>query len=79
MSVLPDPSTLVSGLDPMKPAAAVINHLLAQEPWARDTLMAHAGKVACIDTGVMQLRLEVTGDGYLQEVPAEALANVTIR
>ncbi|MFX7996895.1 hypothetical protein ABTK59_20150, partial [Acinetobacter baumannii] len=42
-------------------------------------LMAHAGKVACIDTGVMQLRLEVTGDGYLQEVPAEALANVTIR
>ncbi|WP_420105282.1 ubiquinone biosynthesis accessory factor UbiJ [Herbaspirillum huttiense] len=79
MSVLPDPSTLVSGLDPMKPAAAVINHLLAQEPWARDTLMAHAGKVACIDTGVMQLRLKVTGDGYLQEVPADALANVTIR
>lgn len=79
MSVLPDPSTLVSGLDPMKPAAAVINHLLTQEPWARDTLMAHAGKVACIDTGVMQLRLKVTGDGYLQEVPADALANVTIR
>jgi len=79
MSVLPDPSTLVSGLDPMKPAAAVINHLLAQEPWARDTLMAHAGKVACIDTGVMQLRLKVTGDGYLQDVPADAVANVTIR
>ncbi|MCP1574407.1 MULTISPECIES: ubiquinone biosynthesis accessory factor UbiJ [Herbaspirillum] len=77
MSVLPDPTTLA--LDPMKPAAAVINHLLAQEPWARSTLMAHAGKVACIDTGVMPLRLKVSGDGYLQEVPADAPANVTIR
>ncbi|MCI1006045.1 SCP2 sterol-binding domain-containing protein [Herbaspirillum sp. C7C8] len=79
MSVLPDPSTLASGLDPMKPAAAVINHLLAQEPWARETLITHAGKVACIDTGVMQLRLSVTADGYLQEVPAAAVADVTIR
>ncbi len=77
MSVLPDPATLA--LDPMKPAAAVINHLLAQEPWARNTLMAHAGKVACIDTGVMQLRLKVAGDGYLQDVSADAPANVTIR
>ncbi|NUT62579.1 sterol-binding protein [Herbaspirillum sp. C9C3] len=63
----------------MKPAAAVINHLLAQEPWARETLITHAGKVACIDTGVMQLRLSVTADGYLQEVPAAAVADVTIR
>lgn len=68
----------------MKPAAAVINHLLAQEPWARSKLVAHAGKIACIDTGLMQLRLKVAADGYVQDVPAtsadaDAAANVTIR
>lgn len=65
--------------DPMKPAAAVINHLLAQEPWARKALGAHAGKVACIDAGAMQLRLKVAADGYLQDAPADAEAAVTIR
>lgn len=63
----------------MKPAAAVINHLLAQEPWARKALAAHAGKLACIDTGAMQLRLKVAGDGYVQDAPADAPAAVTIR
>lgn len=63
----------------MKPAAAVINHLLAQEAWARSTLGAHAGKLACIDTGAMQLRLAVTADGYVQPAPAQAQADVTIR
>lgn len=63
----------------MKPAAAVINHLLAQEPWAQKTLQAHAGKVACIDTGALQLRLKVAADGYVQDVAADAPANVTIR
>nr|WP_198984358.1 SCP2 sterol-binding domain-containing protein [Herbaspirillum sp. ASV7] len=75
MSVLPPPSVL----DPMKPAAAVINHLLAQEPWAQKALLAHAGKVACIDTGALQLRLKVAADGYVQDVAADAPANVTIR
>jgi ubiquinone biosynthesis accessory factor UbiJ len=60
--------------DPMKPAAAVINHLLAQEPWARKTLAAHAGKLACIDTGAMQLRLKVAADGYVQDAPPTASA-----
>ncbi len=75
MSVLPPSSVL----DPMKPAAAVINHLLAQEPWARKSLLAHAGKVACIDTGALQLRLKVAADGYVQDVAADAPANVTLR
>ncbi|WP_175354747.1 ubiquinone biosynthesis accessory factor UbiJ [Herbaspirillum robiniae] len=75
MPALPAPSAL----DPMKPAAAVINHLLAQEPWARKALAAHAGKLACIDTGAMQLRLKVAGDGYVQDAPADAPAAVTIR
>jgi ubiquinone biosynthesis protein UbiJ len=64
--------------NPMRPVAAVINHLLAQEPWAQKKLIAHAGKVACIDTGVMQLRLQVSADGYVSEAAADAVANVTI-
>lgn len=60
-------------------ASAVINHLLAQEPWARSALLPHAGKVAAIDAGVAALRLRVTADGLLQAAPPEAVASVTIR
>ncbi|WP_343586666.1 SCP2 sterol-binding domain-containing protein [Herbaspirillum sp.] len=63
----------------MKPAAAVVNHLLAQEAWARQKLAAHARKVACIDTGAAQLRLRVAADGYVEDAPAESAADVTIR
>nr|WP_156885575.1 SCP2 sterol-binding domain-containing protein [Massilia niastensis] len=66
------------------PALAVINHLLAQEAWARDVLARHAGKEACIDTGPVVLRMRVARDGMLEasrgEGPAGAPeANVTIR
>ena len=61
------------------PAVATINHLLAQEAWARDTLRRHAGKEALIDTGHLQLRLRVARDGMLEEGSGEGPANVTIR
>lgn len=61
------------------PAAATINHLLAQEAWARESLVRHAGKEACIDTGHLQLRLRVARDGMLEPGTAEGPANVTIR
>jgi ubiquinone biosynthesis protein UbiJ len=61
------------------PASAAINHLLAQEPWARQELQRHAGKIACIDAGSAALRLRVTADGYLEAAPAEDAARVTIR
>ncbi len=61
------------------PASAAINHLLAQEPWARQDLQRHAGKVAVIDAGAAALRLRVTADGYLEPAPADAAARVTIR
>ena len=61
------------------PVTAALNHLLAQEPWARRQLALHMGKLACIDAGAAQLRLRVTGDGYVEAAPAEAVANVTIR
>ncbi|MCA1324043.1 SCP2 domain-containing protein [Herbaspirillum sp. alder98] len=75
MPSLPD----LTSINPMKPAAAVVNHLLAQEPWARQKLVAHAGKLACIDTGAVQLRLKVAADGYVQDAAADQAANVTIR
>jgi ubiquinone biosynthesis protein UbiJ len=61
------------------PASAAINHLLAQEPWARQELQRHAGKTASIDAGAAALRLRVTADGYLEPAPADEAARVTIR
>jgi len=59
--------------------APFINHLLAQESWARDMLSAHAGKIACIDAQAIQLRLRAGADGLLESVAAGLPANVTIR
>jgi ubiquinone biosynthesis accessory factor UbiJ len=63
----------------MAPAVAAINHLLAQEAWARDALALHGGKEACIDTGHLQLRVRVARDGMLETSNSEEPANVTIR
>jgi ubiquinone biosynthesis protein UbiJ len=63
----------------MAPVVAAINHLLAQEAWARDALALHAGKQACIDTGSIALRMCVTRDGMLEASNGEDAANVTIR
>jgi ubiquinone biosynthesis protein UbiJ len=60
------------------PAVAAINHLLAQEAWARDALALHAGKEACIDTGHLALRMRVSRDGMLEASNSEDPANVTI-
>ncbi|WP_252867161.1 ubiquinone biosynthesis accessory factor UbiJ [Janthinobacterium lividum] len=68
-----------SDLSLMTPVIATINHLLAQEPWARQQLAVHAGKLACIDTGAVALRLRVDSAGMLEAVPADMPANVTIR
>lgn len=62
----------------MTPAVAAINHLLAQEAWARESLALHAGKQACIDTGHLRLRVRVARDGMLETSNADEAANVTI-
>jgi len=59
-------------------AVATINHLLDGEEWARATLRRHAGKLACIDTGRLQLRLRVAADGLLEAGEEGAVPNVTI-
>ena len=60
------------------PAVATINHLLAQEAWARDALMRHAGKTACIDTGHLRLCMRVARDGMLETAEADDVPGVTI-
>ena len=61
------------------PAVAAINHLLAQEAWARDALALHAGKVALIDAGSLAVRMLVTRDGMLDAAGADQAPSVTIR
>lgn len=61
------------------PAVAAINHLLAQEAWARDTLALHAGKVALIDAGSICLRMQVSRDGMVAAAGPDQAPNVTIR
>jgi ubiquinone biosynthesis protein UbiJ len=60
------------------PISLFINHLLAQETHARDQLRAHAGKIACVDLGIYQLRLQIDADGWCQTAPADAPDNVKI-
>src|SRR5207253_6731179 len=45
----------------------------------RAKLAAHAGKVACIDAGLVAARLKVAADGLLQTAAAADAADVTIR
>lgn len=61
------------------PIPVVVNHLLAQEPWARDKLLVHASKVAWLDTGLLTVKLKVAPDGMLQAAEESELPNVTIR
>jgi len=63
---------------PSAPVAHFINHLLAQESWARNKLLPHAGKIACIDLQTLQLRLKVASDGLLENAGADEQAQVTI-
>jgi ubiquinone biosynthesis protein UbiJ len=58
---------------------AAINHLLAQEPWARARLTPHAGKVACMDGGPVTVRLKVAADGMVEAAAADTAPNVTVR
>lgn len=58
---------------------AAINHLLAQEPWARAKLMPHAGKIAVLDGSVLALRLKVGADGLLETPAGDEVPAVTIR
>ena len=58
---------------------ASINHLLAQESWARQQLALHRSKQVCIDAGVAALYLCVGPDGLVEAGSAQTSSDVTIR
>ena len=66
-------------VNPFSPVSAAINHLLAREPWAREKLARHAGKVALFDAGVVSLRLKAAADGMVEAAAPNEQQNVTIR
>lgn len=76
--MFPSPSFLAPQRALTASAVATINHLLADEAWARASLQRHAGKLAVIDTGQLALRLRIGADGLLEAGTAEAVPNVTI-
>jgi ubiquinone biosynthesis protein UbiJ len=77
--MLPSPSLFLSPQRALSASAvATINHLLADEAWARASLQRHAGKLAVIDTGHLALRLRVAADGLLEAGTLDAVPNVTI-
>lgn len=64
---------------PFPPALpAAINHLLAQEEWARSRLLAHAGKCACIDLAILQIKLTVGSDGLVLASRKDEVPSVTV-
>jgi ubiquinone biosynthesis protein UbiJ len=58
---------------------AAINHFLAQESWARNKLVSHAGKVVAFDAGLFSVKLNVAADGLVEAATDEAVSSVTIR
>lgn len=63
----------------LSPLINSLNHLLEQEPWAREQLLPHAGKQACLATDLIEIRLCVDKGGWLRAASGDALADVTIR
>lgn len=60
------------------PIAAALNHLLAQDPAQARRLAAHAGKVARVDAGIMDLRLAVEAGGMVKPAAPGSEAAVSI-
>lgn len=63
----------------LTPVVAAINHLLAQEAWARDALAMHVGKEALIDASTLSVRLRVAPGGMVEASQSDEPASVTIR
>jgi ubiquinone biosynthesis protein UbiJ len=61
------------------PPVAFLNHVLRQNGWARDRLMAHAGKAVRIESAPLSLTLAVQQDGGVQAAPPDAAPDATIR
>ena len=68
----------MTSLSPANIFPAAINHLLAQEAWARAKLIPHAGKVAVLDGGVLAVRLKVSADGMVETAGPDDLPTLSL-
>jgi len=67
----------------MNPATIFINHVLAQQPWARDALSPHAGRRLRLAAPPFALGLKITDKGEVEALPllpqaGEVPADVTL-
>lgn len=69
-------STAIPGAS--QAAAAVFNHLLGREAWARERLVPHAGEHFRIETGGVSVALGIAAGGTLLGEPAETDPAVVI-
>lgn len=58
--------------------SAPINHVLRANSWARERLIPHAGRVACISNPPFSFMMAVTGAGEVADAAQEALPDVTV-
>lgn len=67
-------------LPSLYPSSAVIralNALLSREPWARERLRPHAGKIARIVFGA-SLALRITAEGHVEQADTDLAPDVTL-
>jgi ubiquinone biosynthesis protein UbiJ len=57
----------------------ILNHVLAQSPWAKNLLKPHAGKFIQVDAPPFMLALQVMPEGGLGVAPAGTAADITFR
>jgi ubiquinone biosynthesis accessory factor UbiJ len=64
----------------LTPAAAVANHLLSRETWARERLATHAGRTFAITVGPVVIALSIDATGMVGNASlAERAADLTLR
>lgn len=62
-----------------EPAAAAINHLLRDAPWARERLAPFAGSTVQCELPPVSATFAVDGEGYLRAIAPEAQPTVSVR
>ncbi|HQN66013.1 MAG TPA: hypothetical protein PLP44_10130 [Methylophilus sp.] len=63
----------------LKPAlTSLMQHICAQNNWAKPYLITYAGKTLCMDFSIMKMPLQVLEDGSLSVAGETALADATV-
>lgn len=62
----------------MRPVLTALNHLLTQSPWARERLLPHHGRHACLDFAPLTLAFTITDNGTLSASAIDATPEVTL-